>query len=74
VIIVKSIHSFLLAESEKNIFKDLPLSGSISLKKISISMSTDTNGPWKQPGGGNTCISWQAGGGGGKVPPFKLYL
>jgi len=49
------------------------LSGSISLRKISISISTDTKGPWKQPGGGNTCISWQAGGGGGNVPPMKYY-
>jgi len=37
--------SDVISISKINILKDLPLSGSISLRKISISMSTDTNGP-----------------------------
>ena len=47
----------------------LRVSGSWILEKISISLSTATNGPWKQWGGGSSEHKWPTAGGMGNAPP-----
>lgn len=51
-------------DSEENNIRPLWL----NFIKLSISKSTETNGPLKHHGGGSICINWAAAAGGGKTP------